>query len=186
MGGPALLQQLNTPIELGQEPQHVILQSAQVIDGIHSRIGVNIRVLAHNKHPVYVLLELIERLEHLGIGVLLRDHARLLLLRSLRDLRGLKGLLGLLRNLLLRWIWDDRWNGEPDTQTTHQIIDCRANILCEYGGIGLLLRVGLLIGVLLRNQEGIGHIKYAERLGSLRRLRRSWGRSLWLLGLLLL
>jgi hypothetical protein len=72
---------------------------------------MNICVLAHNEHPVYVLLKLIERLKHLGIGVLLRDHARLLLLGGLRGLECLRGLLGLLRGLLLRWIGDDRWNG---------------------------------------------------------------------------
>lgn len=127
MGGPALLQQLDAPIELGEEPQHVILQSAQVIDGIHAWICMDVGVLSHNHHPVDVLLELIQRLEHLGIiGVRLRDHHARLLLRSLRRLRRclglLRGCLGLLRNLL-RGIWDNRRNGKPDAQTTHQIID---------------------------------------------------------------
>lgn len=167
MGGPALLQHLNAPIQLGEEPEHVILQSAHVIDGIHTRMCMDVGVLAHNDHPVYVLLELIERLEHLGIGVLLGSG------------RGLRDWLGLLKDLL-RLIGDDRWNGNSDTQTTHQIINGRPNILCEYGGIGLL-QVSLLIGVLLRDQEGIRHIKYPEWLRSLRGLRGSWRKRLLLL-----
>ncbi len=56
MGGPAFLQKLDSSIELRRKPQHVVLQSAKIVYGIDSRIGVNIGMLAHNDHSVNALL----------------------------------------------------------------------------------------------------------------------------------
>jgi hypothetical protein len=56
MSGPAFLQKLDSPIELRRKPQHVILQSAKIVYGVNSRIGVNIGMLAHNDHSVNALL----------------------------------------------------------------------------------------------------------------------------------
>ena len=56
MSGPAFLQKLDSSIELRRKPQHVILQSAKIVYGIDSRIGVKIGMLAHNDHSVNALL----------------------------------------------------------------------------------------------------------------------------------
>ena len=150
MGGPALLQQLYAAIELREEPEHVVLESAQVVDDIDSWIGMDVAVFPHYHYTVYALLQLVQRLEHLRVQIGRRNYARLrllsllwLLLLSLLWLL-LLSLLCLLRLLLLRWHIGGR--GESDPETTHQVVDCGVDVLGKDSGVRLLLRIALLIG----------------------------------------
>lgn len=176
MGGSAFLQQLYSSIELRNEPQHVVLQSPEVLDCVFSWVGVVWQAVRRKIDSAYAMLQLLQQLVS-TVGI--EGVAGLLL--------GLHGLSWLLlcwrRNAaILRWLWWLNWPWNKSySEIAHQVVDCGVDVLREYVRVGLRAACCWL--------RAAHHAENAEgRRQSLRRSHLRWKWLLllrWLLRLLL-